>query len=93
MSNNYWARRMARAQDNIARKNTAQIEVQLEKYYSDAMKRTITDFESVYEKIMRAQAEGKEITPAWLYQLDNYWQAQAQLKQEQIGRASCRERV
>lgn len=82
MSNNYWARRMARAQDNIARKNTAQIEKQLEKYYSDAMKRTIADFESVYEKIMRAQAEGSEITPAWLYQLDSYWQAQAQLKQE-----------
>ena len=73
---------MAQTPDNIARKNTAQIEKQLEKYYSDAMKRTIADFESVYEKIMRAQAEGREITPEWLYQLDSYWQAQAQLKQE-----------
>ena len=63
MSNNYWGKRMARAQDNIARKNTAQIDKQLKKYYSDAMKRTIADFERVYDKVQRAQAEGEEMTP------------------------------
>lgn len=82
MSNNYWGERIAKAQDAISRKNTKQIEKQMKKYYGDAMKRTIADFERVYDKVMRAQAEGKEITPAWLYQLDTYWQSQAQLKRE-----------
>lgn len=79
---NYWANRIARSQDAISKKNIKQIEKQLKKYYGSAMKRTIADFESVYNKVLAAQKDGKEITPAWLYQLDSYWKMQGQLKQE-----------
>ena len=79
---NYWANRIARSQDAISKKNIKQIEKQLKKYYGSAMKRTIADFENVYNKVLAAQKDGKEITPAWLYQLDSYWKMQGQLKQE-----------
>ena len=79
---NYWANRIARSQDAISKKNIKQIEKQLKKYYGSAMKRTIADFENVYNKVLAAQKEGEEITPAWLYQLDSYWKMQGQLKQE-----------
>ena len=80
--NNYWAKRIARSQDAISRKNIKEIEKQLQKYYGTTMKRTISDFENVYNKILIQQAMGKEITPALLYRLDTYWQMQGQLKRE-----------
>ena len=45
MANDYWKSRIARAQDEISKKNLKQLEKQLKKYYGDAMKRTIADFE------------------------------------------------
>lgn len=52
------------------------------KYYQTAAKKVIDDFEKVYDKILLQQAQGKEVTPALLYQLDTYWNAQAQLRNE-----------
>lgn len=78
----YWANRLARAQEAITKKNTKQIEKQLAKYYSLAMKRVISDFESTYNKLLTTIEEGKQPTPADLYKLDKYWQMQGQLKQE-----------
>ena len=78
----YWAKRISRSQDAISRKSVKEIERQLKKFYSSAMERVISDFESVYTKILEAQAEGKEVTPADLYKLDQYWKMQGQLKQE-----------
>ena len=75
---NYWANRIARSQDAISKKNVKEIEKQLQKYYGNAMKRTISDFENVYNKILIQQA----ITPALLYRLDSYWQMEGQLKRE-----------
>lgn len=81
MSSNYWQNRMARAQTALTNKNIRQIEKQITKYYLSAMEQTIADFEAVYNKILIQQSEGKEVTPALLYRLDAYWQAQAQLTQ------------
>lgn len=78
----YWESRLARAQDAISQKNLKQIEKQLAKYYASTMKRTITDFENTYNKILRQQEQGKQITPALLYKLDSYWKLQGQLKNE-----------
>ena len=52
------------------------------KYYGIAARHVIDEFESVYNQILKQQADGKEITPALLYQLDSYWKAQGQLRQE-----------
>ena len=79
---NYWQERMANAQNAISTKTTKQIEKQLRKYYAAAAKRTIEDFESTYNKLLAQKADGKEITPADLYRLDKYWEAQRQLRQQ-----------
>ena len=83
MSNkDYWADRMSRMQAELTNKNIKQINKQLKKYYGNAMKRVIADFESTYDKLLTTQEEDKQPTPADLYKLDKYWQMQAQLKYE-----------
>ena len=79
---NYWAERLAKAQDKISGKTVKQINAELQKLYGRAAKKAIADFEATYNKLLATQAEGKQITPADLYKLDKYWQAQAQLRQE-----------
>lgn len=78
----YWQDRMAQSQTKLTNKSAKQIEKQMKKYYGDAMKRTIADFEATYNKLLQAVGEGKEPTPADLYKLDKYWQMQGQLRQE-----------
>lgn len=78
----YWKERMALAQTTLSNTGVKAIERQLKKYYAAAMERTIADFEATYEKLLATQADGKQPTPADLYKLDKYWQAQAQLRAE-----------
>ena len=78
----YWQDRMAASQAELTKKTTAQIEKQLAKYYQKASQKVIDDFVGTYEKILKATEDGKEPTPADLYKLDKYWQAQAQMRQE-----------
>lgn len=80
--NEYWANRMAASQKKLTDKSVKQIEKQLAKYYAAAMKRSISDFEATYDKLLATVGEGKQPTPADLYRLDKYWQAQGQLRQE-----------
>ena len=79
---NYWQDRMSAAQNNLSNKNLKEIEKQLKKYYGTAMKSTISRFESVYDKILAKKASGEQIIPAHLYQMDAYWQMQAQMRKE-----------
>lgn len=78
----YWANRIAKNQQKIEGKTIKQINKQLQKYYGRAAEKVIRDFEDVYLKIKKAEEDGKEITPADLYKLDKYWEAQAQMKHE-----------
>lgn len=80
--NDYWINRQDKAKKAIADKSIKDIDKQLKKYYKVAMKRTITDFEATYNKLLETVADGKEPTPADLYKLDSYWKMQAQLKNE-----------
>lgn len=79
---NYWQDRMALAQTALSAKSVKKIDAQLRKYYGTAMKRTIADFESTYNKLLATVEEGRQPTPADLYKLDKYWQAQGQLRRE-----------
>lgn len=78
----YWQERLALAQATLSSKGVKAAERQLKKYYAAAMERTISDFEATYEKLLATAADGKQPTPADLYKLDKYWQAQGQLRQE-----------
>ena len=79
---NYWYERMLKAQRALSDKNVKQIEKQMKKYYSSAMRGVIADFEAVYNKILLQQEQGKHVTPADLYRLDKYWELQGQLRQQ-----------
>lgn len=79
---NYWEDRFTRMQARLTSKNIKQIEKQLKKYYSNSMKKTINDFEATYDKLLAAQEDGKEPTPADLYKLNKYWEMQGQLRKE-----------
>lgn len=79
---NYWADRIAKNQEKISDKTIKEINNQLLKYYGGAMNRVIRDFENVYLKLLKSQEDGKEPTPADLYKLDKYWEAQAQMRKE-----------
>lgn len=87
----YWQKRMLAAQQNLSDKSIDEMNKQLRKYYLSAMQNTIKDFEAVYDKVLAAAEDGKPITPAWLYQLDRYWQMQAQLKDtlQKLGDKTC----
>ena len=77
---NYWQDRMAKAQNKLSDKNLKQIQKQLKKYYGKAAERVIRDFEATYDKLLATVGEGKQPTPADLYKLNKYWEAQAQLR-------------
>ena len=80
---NYWQDRIIKSQNAISNKNTKEIDAQMKKYYKSAMKKTIADFESTYDKLLATiKKEGREPTPADLYKLDKYWKMQSQLKKE-----------
>ena len=78
----YWAKRQAKIQEKLSKQSERKIQKQLIKYYQTTAKHVISEFERVYDKILLQQAEGKQITPALLYQLDSYWNMQSQLRNE-----------
>lgn len=78
----YWAKRQAKIQEQLMNKSQKKIEKQLMRYYGSAARHAIERFERVYNKLLAQQEAGKQLTPALLYQLDDYWNAQAQLRQE-----------
>ena len=78
----YWQNRIANFQEKLSDKTIKSINYQLQKYYGRAAERVIRDFEAVYNKILNQVEDGKEPTPADLYKLDKYWQAQAQMRRE-----------
>ena len=82
MARDYWKDRQAQALTNLTNRGAKAIEVQLKKYYKQTMERSIADFEATYDKLLATMEAGREPTPADLYKLDKYWQAQAQLKDE-----------
>lgn len=79
---NYWGERVAKAQTQLTTKSIKETEKQLQRYYGTAMKRIIEQFEQTYNKLLANQELNKEITPADLYKLDKYWQAQNQMRAE-----------
>ena len=78
----YWKDRMAKSLDKISNTSIKTVEKQLQKYYVATAKRAITDFEATYNKLLATVGDGKKPTPADLYKLNKYWEAQAQLKKE-----------
>ena len=78
----YWEKRQEKVTKAIADKSIKEIDKQLKRYYRDTMERTISDFETTYNKLIETLVDGRKPTPADLYKLDSYWKMQAQLRNE-----------
>lgn len=79
---NYWQKRLIEAQNALTDKSIKETEKQLTRYYRQATRRVMADFEATYDKLLATMADGREPTPADLYKLDKYWQMQGQMRQE-----------
>ena len=79
---NYWAERQAKAQEELTTRSIKRTEKQIQKYYLNCYKKLLGQFEATYNAVFSQMSEGKEITPAHLYNLDKYWKLQAELKTE-----------
>lgn len=82
ISKNYWAKRIANMQHKIGDKSIEETNKQIIKYYKTTMRNCIESFEATYDKLLSTLADGREPTPADLYNLDKFWQMQAQLREE-----------
>lgn len=76
----YWKDRQQAAQRVLLGKSQREIDKKLKKYYIRLSKQLISDYEALYDKVLLKQANGEAISPATLYQLDKYWQLQAQTR-------------
>lgn len=81
-NNEYWKNRVSNSITNFFDKNQKQLDRQLRKQYKAIATRAISDYESVYNKLIATVGEGKQPTPADLYKLDKYWEHQAQVRQQ-----------
>ena len=75
MARDYWAERMAAAQNKLTDKNRREIDKQIRKYYQSISKQIIADYEATLNKILADLAktvtgERTSLTPADLYKLD-----------------------
>lgn len=76
----YWQDRYAEGQAALSRKSEAEIQKQMKKYYSRAAKSVISEFENTYAHLLATIEDGRQPTPADLYKLEKYWQAQGKIR-------------
>lgn len=77
----YWQDRQQAAQITLLNKSKREIDQKLKKYYIKLSKQLISDYEALYDQILLKKANGEQVSPATLYQLDKYWSLQAQTRQ------------
>lgn len=80
--NEYWKDRQAESLAKYRKQGIYRAEKQIKKYYKTASEHCIGSFLNTYRHILNMVNDGKEPTPADLYKLDSYWQAQATIKKE-----------
>jgi SPP1 gp7 family putative phage head morphogenesis protein len=76
----YWQDRMTAAQQELLNKSRREIERKMKKYYIKLSKQLISEYEALYDKVLLKKAAGEQISPATLYQMDKYWDLQAQTR-------------
>lgn len=78
----YWDERITDTIANLTTKSEEETNKQLQKYYVSASKKVIQQFTDTLDKIAKTVGEGRLPTPADLYKLDKYWQAQNECRKE-----------
>ena len=80
--NKYWGDRVANAQNKLTTKSIEATELQLKKYYVRSFEKILGQFQLTHNHLLSSIDEGREPTPADLYNLDKYWQMQGQVAEE-----------
>ena len=80
--NSYWEDRVANAQKKLTTKSIKETEAQLKKQYQRSFEKIVGQFEQTYMHIFSSIEEGRNPTPADLYNLDKYWKMQGQVTEE-----------
>lgn len=85
---NYWSNRIDEETLFLMDKTEAEIEAELAKSYATAIKHTIKDITSLYNKLIAESEDGK-VRPNDLYKYDRYFKMMANLNAEltKLGRA------
>ena len=76
----YWKDRETAARQALLGKSHKEINTRLKKYYVRISKQLINEYETLYDKVLLKKEAGEQISPATLYQLDKYWELQAQTR-------------
>lgn len=76
----YWEDRYAKSQAALSGKSERQIQKQMKKYYANAARSVIDEFEKTYNHLLLAVEQGKQPTPADLYKLEKYWEMSGNLR-------------
>ena len=76
----YWQDRMSAAQQALLNKSRKEIDRKMRKYYVNLSKQLIKEYEALYDKVLLKKAAGEAISAATLYQMDKYWELQAQTR-------------
>lgn len=71
----YWIRRTLDEQEKLRAKTEEELEIQLKKYYQNALKQVMKRYALTYEKFTNAET----VTPNTLYTLDRYWGMQKEI--------------
>lgn len=79
MNNLYWLIRSTKSQQAYTDLSIEKSRVKMAKEYSSLMKNVIGEFEAIYDKLATLE---NPASPADLYRLDKYWQAQAKLSKK-----------
>lgn len=75
----YWIRRTLDEQEKLRTKEEYQLQLQLKKYYQNALRQTINSYKATYAEYLEKKMNNKTITPNTLYTLDSYWQMQKEI--------------
>lgn len=77
----YWIKRTLDEQNKLRNYNEYQVQMQLRKYYQQALKHAMNSYTATYNKYLELKLNNQNITPNTLYTLERYWQMQQELSE------------
>ena len=78
--NSYWNDRQQATLRNVTNKSQKEIDKKLKSYYRRLSRQIIGEYENLYNELLVKQANGEEISPATLYNMEKYYSMNAQIR-------------
>ena len=78
--NSYWNDRQQASLRKITNKSQKEIDKKLKSYYRQLSQQIIGEYENLYNELLVKKANGEEISPATLYNMEKYYSMNAQIR-------------